>query len=116
MERNQRERKQKGGLGDFDEESYGIAMQDMEVQNEKAKHLMEEEEALGEQVIQDFKNEELIKKDEDWANEKRKVFSFGGESVRNRMKRRRDQKRLTKEVNKIDRMMEQKRAPPKEEE
>ena len=69
-----------------------------------------------EQVIAKFNDEELIKKDEEEAMTKRTQFAFGGENVRDRIKKRKMNAKIGNEVQKLEKIIRKKGAEKSDEE
>ena len=107
----QRDRHQKlykgkeGGLGQFKEEDdFGVSMPTMSL--ERGEQLQIDHE----QVIRDFNNEELIKKDEEISMQKRTQFSFGGQSVKDRIQKRKQNSKLGNEFQKLEKIIKTKKG------
>ena len=58
-----------------------------------------------EEVIKNFNNEELIRQDEEFANTKRTNFAFGGQSVRDRIKKRKMNSKIGNEVSRLEKII-----------
>lgn len=93
----------KGGHTDYDD---GIKMQDLTM-GKKAQAILDASD-FDERVLEAFKNEDLRKKDEEEAKLERKSFAFGGLSVKDKVKKKREEKRLDKDTQKVERLISEK--------
>ena len=85
------------GLGDFKEESFGIVMPDMRMDKEMK--------IEGDEVIKQFNDEEAKKRDDEWADQKRTTFQFGGMNVKDRIRKRKMQSKIGNEAVKLERIL-----------
>ncbi len=87
------------GLGLYSEDDdFGVKMQTMSFAKDE---LVIE----ADKVIENFNNEELIRKDEEFAQVKRTNFAFGGLTVRDRIKKRKMNSKLGNEVSKLEKII-----------
>ncbi|CDW91712.1 UNKNOWN [Stylonychia lemnae] len=103
--RQEQESKNKNvkGLGQFDkskgDDGFGISMMNMELS--KADKMVID----SNKVIEQFNDEDAIKQDEEFMqDQKRKSFAFGGQNVRDRIQKRKQQ-RFNNQVTKIEKLI-----------
>ncbi|TNV77159.1 hypothetical protein FGO68_gene16977 [Halteria grandinella] len=63
-----------------------------------------------EKLIENFNDEGMAKRDEEEAQQKRTTFSFGGQSVKDRIKKRKMNSKLGNEVQKLERIIKLKKG------
>ncbi len=101
----------KGGLGQFtNDDNFGVKMPSMNL--DKAEDLVIDQE----KIISNLNDEEFIRRDEEQALTKRTTFAFGGESVRDRIKKRKMNAKIGNEVQKLERIIKTKKGEVNHEE
>ena len=92
------------------DDNFGVSMPTMDLG--KAEGLVIDQD----KVIAHLQDEEFIRKDDEQALQKRTSFSFGGESVRDRIKKRKMNSKIGSEVHKLEKIIMQKKGGPVAEE
>ena len=88
------------GLGRYrEEDDFGVAVPTMKFDKGEAMNID------AEKVLENFNDEDMIKKDEEEAAKARTSFAFGGQSVRDRIKKRKMNSRIGSEVHKLEKMI-----------
>ena len=82
------------------DESYGIAMPTMDLKRGDKLQINEE------QITAHFNSEEFIKKDEEWVEQKRTNFAFGGMNVKDRIKNRKMKSSLANQAQQIEKLLQ----------
>ena len=96
------------GLGQFNsDDTFGVKMENMALD----KQIVIDSERL----MQNMNDQEAIKRDEEEAMQKRTNFSFGGQSVRDRIKKRKSNAKIGNEVTKLERIIMSKKKEGEEE-
>ncbi len=97
--------KKGGGLGQFlSDDTLGVSLPTMDLG--KAEGLVIDQEKM----IANLQDEDFIRREDEQAQQKRTTFSFGGESVRDRIKKRKMNAKIGSEVHKLEKIIMQKKG------